>query len=155
MFGLHQPADRTGCLEACELAALVALVRLRRHELVARELGWKPSVVDDVLRAARHKAGARDDLELVLLALAEGSVLLPAAGAARPPDRLGALSTAELDVARLIARHHLTNGEIACRLHLGIKAVEQRVSRALRKTGSRNRTELAAVVLRSDDDGQV
>jgi DNA-binding NarL/FixJ family response regulator len=62
------------------------------------------------------------------------------------------LTNRELEVARLVAAG-ATNPEIAGRLFLSRKTVERHVSNALRKTGSRNRVELAARVAAAEDGG--
>lgn len=68
----------------------------------------------------------------------------------RPPrepggDSLGALTTREREIARLVAAG-ATNPEIAAGLFLSRKTVERHVSNALAKLGLRNRAELAAVL---------
>jgi DNA-binding NarL/FixJ family response regulator len=60
----------------------------------------------------------------------------------RGADR-GPLTERELAIARLIAAG-ASNPEIAQRLFLSRKTIERHVSNALRKTGARNRAELAA-----------
>jgi DNA-binding NarL/FixJ family response regulator len=55
----------------------------------------------------------------------------------------GGLSKRELEVSEFVASG-LTNAEIAARLHLSLRTVENHVAHALAKLGLRNRTELAA-----------
>jgi DNA-binding NarL/FixJ family response regulator len=57
-------------------------------------------------------------------------------------DRSG-LTRRELEVSELVASG-LTNAEIAARLHLSLRTVENHVAHAFAKLGLRNRTELAA-----------
>ncbi|QMW66357.1 hypothetical protein H4N58_19880 [Mumia sp. ZJ1417] len=60
------------------------------------------------------------------------------------PDLRGdAVSPRERDVLGAVAEH-LTNAEIARRLHLSVRTVESHVSSLLRKLGARDRRELAA-----------
>jgi DNA-binding CsgD family transcriptional regulator len=54
------------------------------------------------------------------------------------------LTTREADVMALV-RHGLTNKQVAGRLYLSTRTVEKHVERILAKTGSANRTALAAV----------
>lgn len=63
----------------------------------------------------------------------------------RVPDRpLDAVSPRERDVLNAVA-DHLTNAEIARRLHLSVRTVESHVSSLLRKLGARDRRELAVL----------
>jgi DNA-binding NarL/FixJ family response regulator len=55
----------------------------------------------------------------------------------------GGLSRRELEVAGLVASG-LTNAQVAHRLQLSHRTVENHVAHALAKLGARNRTELAA-----------
>lgn len=63
----------------------------------------------------------------------------------RVPDRpLDAVSPRERDVLNAVAEH-LTNAEIARRLHLSVRTVESHVSSLLRKLGAHDRRELAVL----------
>jgi DNA-binding NarL/FixJ family response regulator len=62
------------------------------------------------------------------------------------------LTERELEIARLVAGG-ASNPEIAERLFLSRKTVERHVSNALRKTGARNRAELAARVTSAEGAG--
>lgn len=57
------------------------------------------------------------------------------------------LSTRELEVLALVVEG-LENAEIAARLNLSRRTVQSHVSSALRKTGTRSRTQLAVAALR-------
>jgi DNA-binding CsgD family transcriptional regulator len=63
-----------------------------------------------------------------------------------------ALSEREREIAALVASG-ASNPEIADALFLSRKTVERHVSNALAKLGARNRTELAALLARSDKEG--
>ena len=73
-------------------------------------------------------------------------------GAARPVrrraptanDGAAPLTPREREVRALVS-HGLPDKQIAERLHISVKTVEKHVGSALRKTGARNRTELAAI----------
>jgi len=59
-----------------------------------------------------------------------------------------ALTSRETEVVRLVAEG-LTNGEIAGRLHLSIRTVQSHVKAALKKTGTKNRVQLAVYAVRA------
>ncbi|WP_262851272.1 ATP-binding protein [Mumia quercus] len=61
-----------------------------------------------------------------------------------PDLPLDAVSPRERDVLSAVAEH-LTNAEIARRLHLSVRTVESHVSSLLRKLGARDRRELAVL----------
>jgi DNA-binding CsgD family transcriptional regulator len=60
----------------------------------------------------------------------------------------GALSARELEVVKLIAGG-ATNEEIAERLVISPRTVHSHVNRARRKTGARNRTDLAVIAVQA------
>lgn len=68
-----------------------------------------------------------------------------AAGGERVADPLAGLTSRQAEVARLIAQG-LSNQEITARLFLSIDTVKTHVSKVLAATGTRNRTELAALM---------
>lgn len=76
----------------------------------------------------------------------------PTASAASPtsehPDELALLTPTERQVAGLLAEGR-SNGEIAAALHLAEGTVKNHVSALLRKTGSRDRTALALLLVRA------
>lgn len=104
------------------------------------------------------RAGARG----VVLLDADGTALARAIGAAargdalltdellhdmydRPPaDPAASLTAREREVRNLVSLG-LPDKQIAERLHISVKTVEKHVGSALRKTGARNRTELAGM----------
>jgi signal transduction histidine kinase/DNA-binding NarL/FixJ family response regulator len=107
---------------------------------------------DQELAAAAVRAGASgwlvddasgDELARALLAAAEGRSMVPAAAlsgvAAAVP-----LTDREREVF-LLVRRGLRDKQIAERLVISVKTVEKHVGAVLRKTGARNRTELAAL----------
>lgn len=107
-------------------------------------------IVDAVLRVARGE----QVLSPSVTRLVVGRALAGTGVADRARRALGALSTRELDVARLVARG-LTNGEIAAAAHLSPATVKAYVSQALDKLAVENRTQLAILVHEAglDDDG--
>lgn len=105
-------------------------------------------------------AGARG----VVLLTADGTALARAIGAAARGDALFAdevlhglydgsavgdhgLTARERQVRDLVAQG-LPDKQVAERLHISVKTVEKHVGSALRKTGARNRTELAGMTAR-------
>jgi DNA-binding NarL/FixJ family response regulator len=60
------------------------------------------------------------------------------------PDQARALTPREHEVHTLVSQG-LPDKQIAERLHISVKTVEKHVGSALRKTGTRNRTELAGI----------
>ena len=78
-----------------------------------------------------------------LLAAAQGRAVLPAAALSGVTDAV-ALTEREREVFAL-ARRGLRDKQIAERLTISVKTVEKHVGAVLRKTGARNRTELATL----------
>ncbi len=100
-----------------------------------------------VLKGAAHGAIVR-----AVQALAEGDTVLQgtigsrvvrAATEGRPSTAFPTLSSREVEVLELVARG-LPNQDVADRLFLSVKTVQNRVSDLLAKTGSRTRAELVA-----------
>lgn len=58
----------------------------------------------------------------------------------------GGLSAREIEVVQLVATG-ATNQEIAKRLVISPRTVQSHVDRAMKKTGARNRTHLAVIVV--------
>ena len=111
------------------------------------------------------QAGAR----AVVMIEADGSALARAIGAAARGDALftddvlhglydepadpaattrSTLTPREHEVHSLVSQG-LPDKQIAERLHISVKTVEKHVGSALRKTGTRNRTELAGITGRT------
>ena len=98
------------------------------------------------------KGAAQGAIVRAIHALAEGDTVLHgsvggqvvrAATESRPSAAFPSLSPREVEVLRLVARG-LPNQEIARRLFLSVKTVQNRVSALLDKTGTRSRAELVA-----------
>lgn len=83
------------------------------------------------------------ELARALLAAAQGRAVLPAAALSGVTDAV-ALTEREREVFAL-ARRGLRDKQIAERLTISVKTVEKHVGAVLRKTGARNRTELATL----------
>jgi signal transduction histidine kinase/DNA-binding NarL/FixJ family response regulator len=83
------------------------------------------------------------ELTRALLAAAEGRSMVPAAALSGAADAVP-LTDREREVF-LLVRRGLRDKQIAERLVISVKTVEKHVGAALRKTGARNRTELAAL----------
>lgn len=83
------------------------------------------------------------ELARALLAAAQGRAVLPAAALSGMTDAV-ALTEREREVFAL-ARRGLRDKQIAERLTISVKTVEKHVGAVLRKTGARNRTELATL----------
>ncbi|HST64198.1 MAG TPA: GAF domain-containing protein [Mycobacteriales bacterium] len=83
------------------------------------------------------------ELSRALLAAAQGRAVLPAAALTGVADPV-ALTDREREVYAL-ARRGLRDKQIAERLTISVKTVEKHVGAVLRKTGARNRTELAGL----------
>ena len=107
---------------------------------------------DQERAAAAVRAGASgwlvDDatgteLARALLAASEGRSMVPAAALSRVADAVP-LTDREREVFGL-ARRGLRDKQIAEALVISVKTVEKHVGAVLRKTGARNRTELAAL----------
>jgi signal transduction histidine kinase/DNA-binding NarL/FixJ family response regulator len=107
---------------------------------------------DQELAAAAVRAGASgwlvDDatgteLARALLAAAEGRSMVPAAALSGVADAVP-LTDREREVFGLV-RRGMRDKQIAERLVISVKTVEKHVGAVLRKTGARNRTELAAL----------
>jgi DNA-binding NarL/FixJ family response regulator len=141
-----------GLTSVVELADAMGL-RLEASR-VRLDLGAALAVTDrpkavGVLRAAAaeaHTIGAPTEARAARRALRRLGVRVAGADADSLPRTSGApdaLTPSELAVARLAATG-ASNREIAASLFIAPKTVERHVSRALAKSGVRNRTELAA-----------
>jgi signal transduction histidine kinase/DNA-binding NarL/FixJ family response regulator len=113
--------------------AVVVLVLCSEREQERAASGW---LVDD---------SSADELGRAVLAAAQGRAVLPAAGLNSVADPVG-LTDREREVYALV-RRGLRDKQIAERLVISVKTVEKHVGAALRKTGARNRTELASLAL--------
>jgi signal transduction histidine kinase/DNA-binding NarL/FixJ family response regulator len=124
-------------IRALDPAAVVLVLCSRLGEehapatLRAGASGW---LVDDATGT---------ELARALLAAAQGRAVLPAAALTGVADPV-ALTDREREVYAL-ARRGLRDKQIAARLTISVKTVEKHVGAVLRKTGSRNRTELAGL----------
>jgi DNA-binding CsgD family transcriptional regulator len=99
-----------------------------------------------------EQAGLDRSAQACKALLRQSGVPVPRRPAAQAgvPDRLRALGVTarELDVLRLVAQG-LTSREVGARLYLSPRTVEKHVERLLVKTGSANRTALAALLTAS------
>ncbi len=136
---LADPAGLAGvaAIKALDPAAVVLVLCARPDQeraaaaLRAGASGW---LVDDATGT---------ELARELLAAAQGRSMVPAAalsGVAEPVP----LTDREREVS-LLVRRGLRDKQIAARLVISVKTVEKHVGAVLRKTGARNRTELAAL----------
>lgn len=94
-----------------------------------------------LVSAAGRRAGLDGDAERSKALIALAAEEFPAARAAMPVPTTSPLSRREGEIARLTAT--MSNPEIAARLSLSRRTVENHIANALRKTGLRNRVELA------------
>ena len=128
-----------GCGRSAALdpAAVVLVLCARRDQeraaaaVRAGASGW---LVDDATGT---------ELARALLAAAEGRSMVPAAALSGVADAVP-LTDREREVF-LLVRRGLRDKQIAERLVISVKTVEKHVGAVLRKTGARNRTELAAL----------
>ena len=124
-------------LRGVDPAAVVLVLCARRDQeraaaaVRAGASGW---LVDDATGT---------ELARALLAAAEGRSMVPAAALSGAADAVP-LTDREREVFGLV-RRGLRDKQIAERLVISVKTVEKHVGAALRKTGARNRTELAAL----------
>ena len=122
---------------ALDPAAVVLVLCARRDQeraaaaVRAGASGW---LVDDATGT---------ELARALLAAAEGRSMVPAAALSGVADAVP-LTDREREVF-LLVRRGLRDKQIAERLVISVKTVEKHVGAVLRKTGARNRTELAAL----------
>ena len=136
---LADPDGLAGVRAFCGLdpAAVVLVLCTRRdQELAAAAVragasGW---LVDDATGT---------ELARALLAAAEGRSMVPAAALSGVADAVP-LTDREREVF-LLVRRGLRDKQIAEQLVISVKTVEKHVGAVLRKTGARNRTELAAL----------
>ncbi|HVC73745.1 MAG TPA: LuxR C-terminal-related transcriptional regulator [Mycobacteriales bacterium] len=117
-------------------AVVLVLCTRRDQELAAAAVragasGW---LVDDATGTEMARA---------LLAAAEGRSMVPAAALSGVADAVP-LTDREREVF-LLVRRGLRDKQIAERLVISVKTVEKHVGAVFRKTGARNRTELAAL----------
>jgi signal transduction histidine kinase/DNA-binding NarL/FixJ family response regulator len=124
-------------IRALDPAAVVLVLCSRRDQeraaaaLRAGASGW---LVDDATGT---------ELARALLAAAEGRSMVPAAALSGVAEQVP-LTEREREVS-LLVRRGLRDKQIAERLVISVKTVEKHVGAVLRKTGARNRTELAAL----------
>ncbi len=135
-----------------------AIARIRREDPQARIVALTAFTNDDLVAGA-IRAGARGYVgksatvaELVgaVLSASRGDTVLSGAAADRLRSHLNgsggylALTDREREVVRYLERG-TPDREIAAALHISIKTVEKHVGSILRKTGSQNRTQVAAL----------
>jgi signal transduction histidine kinase/DNA-binding NarL/FixJ family response regulator len=146
---------------ALPAGAAAVIAGLRRHHPDAAVVAIADAAAGDGRLREVVQAGAR----AVVMIEADGSALARAIGAVARGDALftddvlhglyddpadAALDTAmtltprEHEVHTLVSQG-LPDKQIAERLHISVKTVEKHVGSALRKTGTRNRTELAGI----------
>jgi DNA-binding NarL/FixJ family response regulator len=130
-------------------AAATAVDTARRASNLVHSPSAEATAADQVLLSALeffegcgHEPLARACRSLLRLAGASPRRPLRARTDGRHPGL--ELTTREADVMALV-RHRLTNKQIANRLYLSTRTVEKHVERILAKTGSANRTPLAAL----------
>ena len=137
-------------------AALTARIRTANDSVAVLALGerdtFEPAVKDSISAGADGvvflDADGADFREAVVRSAANGTVGHRPAGrpaAVSPPLRApDALTPREREVRALVSRG-MPDKKIAAALNISVKTVEKHVGAALRKTGARNRTELAAL----------
>ncbi len=103
---------------------------------------WLIGAAVTVIAEGRQQAGASPLTSQELLERTGPEVAEAAAAAGVVTEDPAALSDRELEVA-LLARSGLTNREIANRLYLSVRTVENHMYRTLRKLGLSSRAELA------------
>ncbi|MFC1435073.1 LuxR C-terminal-related transcriptional regulator [Streptacidiphilus sp. N1-3] len=97
----------------------------------------------------RHRLGAEADLDLVVgSALSDTDLLLPAPREEPPQTGADTLTRREREVAELVARG-LSNRQVAELLVISKRTADAHVEHILAKLGASSRTEIAAVVARS------
>lgn len=107
-----------------------------------------------IARVAADEALARGDADAAVTLLEEALEHVVTAmelanddPPAPPSGDLAPLTPRELEVVRLVARG-MTNAEIAAELVISPRTAQSHVANALRKSGTRRRTELAALAIR-------
>jgi DNA-binding NarL/FixJ family response regulator/signal transduction histidine kinase len=147
--------------------AAAATGQLREHDPHAAVVAIGDNGPGDPRLRSMVQAGARGAVMLD----ADGPALARAIGAAARGDALftdevlhglyngsgideqaTALTSREREVRRLVTQG-LPDKQIADLLHISVKTVEKHVGSALRKTGARNRTELAGMTVRGAAPG--
>jgi signal transduction histidine kinase/DNA-binding NarL/FixJ family response regulator len=126
-------------IRALDPAAIVLVLcaeRDQEHAAATLRAGASGWLVDDA---------SGTELARAVLAAAQGRAVLPAAALNSVADPV-ALTDREREVYGLVCRG-LRDKQIAERLVISVKTVEKHVGAVLRKTGSRNRTELASLSL--------
>lgn len=136
--------------------------QVREHDPAAAVVVIGESGVADTRLRDMVRAGARavvlldvdaDALARTIRAAAHGDALMTdevlhgLSDVAAPPDHIATLTAREQQVRDLVSRG-LPDKQIADLLHISVKTVEKHVGSALRKTGARNRTELAGMTVR-------
>ena len=99
--------------------------------------------------AAMGESAARRQWDVGAHLEAEAATTLALGGAVIRADSVGPLSARETQIARMVAEG-LANAQIADRLHLSRRTVENHVLHILNKLGADNRTQIAAWLMRRD-----
>jgi DNA-binding CsgD family transcriptional regulator/cell division inhibitor SulA len=143
---IHEPADAAGLEKAARTAEELGFgldALWTRADLGEALAAADRSRAKETLAAVAETAAARG--AQTVTEVAEKRLRALGVRTWRRGVGAGLLSERELAVVRLIAEG-ASNPEIAQRLFVSRKTVERHVSNVLRKTGSRNRAELAARV---------
>jgi len=128
----------------------LGVVNIARGELDAR---FTQEDVDRASLISRLTGAALDHLAKALRPEVMGRIIeVFRDSAAAPASEL--LTRRELDVALCVARG-LTNSEICQVLHISNNTVRMHLKHVFKKLGIRNRTELAAHIIRDEMDGGV
>jgi DNA-binding NarL/FixJ family response regulator len=155
----HDVSQGRNLNNECNKQPLDPSIRLNT-DLAARPQG---AVIDDadeamdaaaIARVAADEALARGDADAAVTLLEEALEHVVTAmklanddPPAPPSGDLASLTPRELEVIRLVARG-MTNAEIAAELVISPRTAQSHVASALKKSGTRRRTELAALAIR-------
>lgn len=133
-------------LDRAGLRVLAARARLRAGVLIGDTDRDRALALLSEAAGVFAASGARGRHEEAVRAQRRLGVRVPRRGSGRVAGQAAALSTRELQVARLVA-HGLTNREIARRLHISPRTVETHLAHAYAKLGVRSRAELTNLLV--------
>lgn len=139
--GLTELAARSIPTRA-QVAAIQQMAYGRTLEQAARRLSRTPSGIDETLRRARRRTGARTTAQLVADALRAGLITVPPRQGYRRRDP----TAKQIEVAQRYA-DGMTGPEIAADLWITPVSVRERTSTAMRWAGARNHANLVALLL--------